>query len=98
MTRQIEAHRDRLGVEPICRVLQFAPAAYYAAATRPPSGRKVSDEELKLEISPVWSESRRVCGADKVWTQLNRQGIWVARCAVERLMRAIHCAHMAPWK
>ena len=43
----IDAHRDRFGVEPICRVLQFAPRTYYAAKARPPSARALRDEELK---------------------------------------------------
>ena len=45
------------------------------------------DEELKDEILRVWGENLEVYGADKVWTQLNREGIRVARCTVERLMR-----------
>jgi putative transposase len=47
----------------------------------------VRDEELKPEISRVFEENRAVYGADKVWTQLNREGIRVARCTVERLMK-----------
>ena len=42
----IAANRERWGVEPICRVLQFAPATYYAAGTRPASARAVRDQEL----------------------------------------------------
>jgi putative transposase len=68
-------------------VLQFAPATYYAARCRPPSARQVRDEALKVEITRVFEENRRVYGADKVWTQLNREGHRVARCTVERLMR-----------
>jgi len=92
MTRYIDTHRDKFGVEPICRVLPFAPATYYAAAHRPPSARRVRDEELKVEIRRVWNEHRRVYGADKLWAQLNREGIRVARCTVERLMRALGIA------
>jgi putative transposase len=68
-------------------VLQFAPATYYAARARPPSARAVRDEALRPEIVRVFDENRRVYGADKVWTQLNREGHRVARCTVERLMR-----------
>jgi putative transposase len=68
-------------------VLQFAPATYYAARHRPLSVRGVRDEALKPEITRVFTENRRVYGADKVWTQLNREGHRVARCTVERLMR-----------
>jgi len=83
----IEEHRERWGVEPICRVLQFAPATYYAARTRPASARELWDRELKPEIQRIWNENFRVYGADKVWAQLRREGYRVARCTVERLMR-----------
>ena len=91
--RFIDTHRDRTssdgliwGVEPICKVLQFAPATYYAARTRPTCARRLRDEALKPEVARVHAENRRVYGADKVWTQLNREGTPVARCTVERLM------------
>jgi len=92
MTRYIDTHRGEFGVEPICRTLQFSPATYYAAASRPPSPRRRRDEELKVEIPRVWNEHRRVYGADKVWAQLNREGTRVARCTVERLMRQLGMA------
>ncbi len=85
----IRAHQARWGVEPICRVLQIAPSSYYAAIHRPASARRRRDEVLKEEIRRVWEERRRVYGADKVWAQLNREGIAVARCTVERLMREL---------
>jgi putative transposase len=86
----IAANKQRWGVEPICRVLQVAPATYYAVSTRPPSARQVRDEDLQPAIQRVWTEHRGVYGADKVWAQLNREGVRVARCTVERLMRAQH--------
>jgi putative transposase len=76
------------GVEPICEVPQFAPSTYYAAKNRPPSARAVRDEELIIEIRRVRKENYEVYGARKVWRQLNREGITVARCTVERLMHA----------
>ena len=87
----IDAHRDRFGVEPICRVLtehgcKIAPNTYWVAKKRPPSARALRDEELKPQITRVHSENLDVYGADKVWTQLNREGTRVARCTVERLM------------
>ena len=85
----IDSRRGRWGVEPICRVLQFAPATYYAAKARPPSARQVRDEVLRVEISRVFAENFAVYGADKIWTQLRREGIPVARCTVERLMRSL---------
>jgi putative transposase len=87
--RFIAAHQDRWGVEPICRELQVAPSSYYAASRRPPSARHCRDEALKREIRRVWDEHRQVYGADKVWAQLKREGLPVARCTVERLMRAL---------
>lgn len=89
MTRYIGAHQEEFGVEPICTTLQFAPATYYAARRRPPSARQVRDEQLKLEVRRVFEANRRVYGADKIWTQLRREGTAVARCTVERLMREL---------
>ncbi|MGH7903527.1 MAG: hypothetical protein ACREPA_05280 [Candidatus Dormibacteraceae bacterium] len=60
MTRYIDEHKREFGVEPICRVLQFAPATYYAAACRPPSARRLRDEGLKPQALQVWQENRRV--------------------------------------
>ena len=82
----ITEHRERWGVEPICRVLQFPPATYYTASTRPASAREVRDQELKPQIQRVWNENFRVHGGDKVSAQLRREGFPVARCTVERLM------------
>ena len=89
MTRYIEAHRDRFGVEPICHVLQVAPCTYYAAKTRPPSARAVRDEQLKVEIARVYKENFEVYGAEKIWRQLGREGIQVGRDRVARLMGAL---------
>jgi putative transposase len=92
--RFIDEHQGVFGVEPICRVLSghgapIAPSTYYAAKSRPASARAVRDEQLKAEITRVWKENYEVYGADKVWLELNRQGISVARCTVERLMRGL---------
>jgi putative transposase len=85
----IAANKARWGVEPICRVLQVAPATYYAAVNRPPSARSVRDDTLQAAITRVWTEHQAVYGADKVWAQLQREGTPVARCTVERLMRGL---------
>ena len=88
----IDSHRDRFGVEPICAVLECAPSTYWAAKKREagPSARAVRDEQLKKEIRRVWSGAgREVYGVRKVWTQLNREGVEIARCTVERLMREL---------
>ena len=83
----IDDHKDRFGVEPICRVLQIAPSTYYAALSRPPSARALRDEDLRGEIRRVWDENYRVYGTEKVWRQLRREGIDAAHCTVRRLMR-----------
>jgi len=85
----IAEHKERWGVEPICRALQVAPSSYYAAVGRPPSARRRRDEVLRAAIRRVWEEHRRVYGADKVWAQLKREGTPIARCTVERLMREL---------
>lgn len=86
----IDAHRDEYGVEPICRVLEVAPSTYYAvkAREREPSERALRDAQLLEEIRRVYNASRGRYGARKVWLQLGREGIEVARCTVERLMAA----------
>jgi len=89
MTRFIDNHKKRFRVEPICRVLQFAPSTYYAARRRPPSALRVRDEALKVKIRHVHAEHFGVYGVRKLWRQLRREGIRVARCTVERLMREL---------
>ena len=83
----VDSHRERFGVEPICRALQFAPSTYWSAKRRAPSARARRDEQLKGEIARVHADNFGVYGAPKVWAQLNREGRRVARCTVERLMR-----------
>jgi putative transposase len=82
-------------VEPICAVLECAASTYYAATrrAREPSARSRRDEWLKAEIHRVWEQpGRGLYGARKVWHQLRREGIEVARCTVERLMRQLGIA------
>jgi len=92
MVSFIDDHREAYGVEPICAELPIAPSTYYehkarqADTSRLPE-RARRDAALSEEIDRVWRENRRVYGARKVWRQLNREGIAVARCTVERLMR-----------
>jgi transposase InsO family protein len=88
----IDEHRERLGVEPICKALQVAPSGYRreAARSRDPALRPMRrrrDAALVPEIERVWENNMRVYGADKVWKQLRRERFAVARCTVERLMR-----------
>jgi putative transposase len=95
--RFIDEHRSRFGVEPICRVLTehgclIAPSTYYEAARRLPSARARRDEQLRAAITAAHEANYGVYGARKVWLALNRQGIAVARCTVERLMRELGLA------
>jgi putative transposase len=89
VTRFIDTHRERFGVEPICRELQVAPSTYYAARRRRPSARRVRDEALKVKLRRTHDEHFGVYGARKMWRQLQREGIPAARCTVERLMREL---------
>ena len=65
---------------------------------RPPCARKVRDEELKPQIARVHQENFDVYGADKVWTQMKREGYLVARCTVERLMKDLQLCGVARGK
>jgi transposase InsO family protein len=94
MVSFIDAHRAEYGVESICAQLPIAPSTYYEYKAReanperlPPRARR--DIALSSEIQRVWDENFRVYGAEKVWKQLNREQIAVARCTVERLMRTL---------
>ena len=100
MVAFIARHADRVsvdglrwGVEPICRVLTeqgvaIAPSTYYDAVKRARlvSAQELREEKLMLAIARVHHENYGVYGARKVWLALNREGIAVARCTVERLM------------
>jgi transposase InsO family protein len=88
----IDAHREVYGVEPICRVLPIAPSTYYEHARRRAVPdclpcRAKRDARLRPEIRRVWEENFRVYGGRKVWRQLRREGIEIARCTTARLMR-----------
>ena len=93
MVNFINDHRDEYGVEPICKVLPIAPSTYYERLRQRNeperrSARAKRDEVLVEEIRRVYEANRSVYGARKVWRQLLREEITVARCTVERLMRA----------
>ena len=89
MTSYIDAYKAQFGVEPICQVLEVAPSTYYAASSRPPSARRLRDEELKAAIARVHKDNFGVYGIEKVWWQLNWEGIRVGRNRVARLMREL---------
>jgi putative transposase len=94
MVSFIDAHRATYGVEPICAVLPIASSTYYRhrgqrvdPARRSP--RVQRDDTLRSEIQRVWDDHHQVYGPRKVWKQLLREGVRVARCTVRRLMRAM---------
>jgi putative transposase len=94
MVAFIGAHRGAYGVEPICSVLPIALSTYYEHAARRANpelrpARAKRDAELRGLVDRVWRENYRVYGVRKVWRQLTRDGVEVARCTVERLMRAM---------
>jgi len=84
----IDEHRGEFGVEPICRELGIAPSTYYAVKAREcsPSPRAVRDRLLLERIREVHEKNLGVYGVRKVWWQLQREEVQVARCTVERLM------------
>ena len=82
----INTFKERWGVEPICQTLEFAPSTYYAAESRPPSARRVRDDQLKPQIQRVHRENFDVYGVEKIWKQLRRQSVAVGRDRVARLM------------
>ena len=93
----IDDHREELGIEPICRELAVAPSSYHEHAARlvdpqrrPARGRR--DDEIKAQITRVHAASFGLYGTRKVWHQLRREGTKVAKCTIERLMRAMGLA------
>src|SRR5918998_1853019 len=92
MIALIDDHREVHGVEPICRVLRIAPSTYHAhvagrADPAKTSPRARQDGVLVAQIRRVHEANFGVYGARKIWRQLGREGVAVARCTVERLMR-----------
>ncbi len=93
MVSFIDEHRGQYGVEPICALLPIAPSVYYEhkaqqAGRRPVALRRRRDAELIGQIQRVHCANFQVYGARKVWLQLHREGIPVARCTVARLMKS----------
>lgn len=92
MIKFINEHRKVFGVEPICKVLPIAPSIYYPHAARQtdPSKRPERaklDGDMMIKIQRVFDENHQVYGVRKIWAQLKREGIVVARCTVARLMK-----------
>jgi len=94
MTSFIDEHRESYGVEPICVTLPIAPSTYYEQKARQADPSRQPERVRRdavpcEEINRVWHESREVYGTRKVWKELRREGVDVARCTVERLMRKL---------
>ncbi len=90
----VDSHQAEYGVQPVLQALedtpaQIAPSTYYAAKTRPLSARSRRDAELTAMIKQIHAENYGVYGARKIWHELLRRGVRVARCTVERLMREV---------
>ena len=88
----VDSQKQQHGVQPVLQALQstpaqIAPSTYYAAKTRPTSARKVRDTDMTETIERIHRENYDVYGARKIWHELHRRGVPVARCTVERLMR-----------
>lgn len=91
MVSFIDTHRGGYGVESICRELPIAPSTYYEEKARQADPRRLPprakrDAELREAIRRVWEGNFRVYGVRKIWKQLGREGMQVARCTVARLM------------
>ncbi len=94
MVTFIDHHRDAYGVEPICAVLPIASSTYFrlkAQQAHPErrSARAHRDDDLRVAIQRIWDANEQVYGPRKVWKELCRQRWVVARCTVERVMRAM---------
>ena len=102
MSRFIDEHRGRFGVEFICRTLGVSASAYYQRATGERSARQIEDERLPAIIREVHEANYCAYGYRRTWKALRRAGERVPRCQVQRLMRehGIHGAKRRgrPWK
>jgi putative transposase len=90
----IDDHRGAYGVEPICKVLPIAPSTYFDHRAKQADPARLSararrDAALRSKINLVFEQNLKVYGARKVWLQMNREGVSVARYTVERLMRVM---------
>jgi putative transposase len=88
VSRYIDAHRGRFGVEPICRTLDVSASAYYQRRTGARSRRQVEDERLLERIRELHAANYYAYGSRRMWKALRRAGEPVGRGRVERLMRS----------
>jgi putative transposase len=88
VSRYIDEHRARFGVEPICRALGVSASAYYQRATGRRSARAVEDERLLEKIRETHKANYLAYGYRRMWKALKRAGETAPRCRVQRLMAA----------
>jgi hypothetical protein len=88
VSRYIEEHRGRFGVEPICRILGVSASVYYQRVTGERSVRQLEDERLLARIREVHEANYCAYGYRRTWKALTRAGEHAPRCQVQRLMRA----------
>jgi len=88
VSRYIDEHRGRFGVEPICRTLGVSASAYYQRKTGERSARAVEDERLLDRIQELHQANYYAYGYRRMWKALRRAGETVGRGRVQRLMRA----------
>ncbi len=88
MSRYVDEHRGRFGVEPICRTLDVSASAYYERAGGRRSERAIEDERLLERIQELHASNYHAYGYRRMWKTLRRAGEQVSRCRVQRLMRS----------
>ena len=88
MSRYVDEHRGRFGVEPICRTLGVSASAYYQRASGERSTRQVEDERLLGRIRELHAANYYAYGYRRMWKTLLRAGEQVPRCRVQRLMKS----------
>ena len=92
----VEAHRHTFGVAPLLAAIGEPVSTFYDRTSRTPSARAMADAAVAERIEAIWERSRRTYGAPRIHAMLAREGIWVGRKRVERLMRqlGIQGAHL----
>jgi putative transposase len=88
VSRYVDEHRGRFGVEPICNVLGVSASAYYERSSGRRSERSLKDEQLLGQIKEIHAANYYAYGYRRMWKALQRAGEPVARCTVQRLMSA----------
>jgi putative transposase len=87
VSRYVDEHRGRFGVEPICKTLGVSVSAYYRRRSGRRSARAVEDERLLGRIRELHAVNYDAYGYRRMWKTLRRAGEQVPRCRVQRLMK-----------